>query len=202
MIRVQDKETGRFLGTISEEELRFLVDELEEESPEDTDYYIDAATIDMLEADGCSATLIAFLRRAVGSREGLEIQWSRTTSPKDEGPDKPPKESPDESPEESPEGVPYESPDEPPDEIPDESPDKSPDESPETVKVYGSGFFGSAVPGNGLSGSFELAQAILRSAGIPFVASGDFNIGYRLPSEIRVRAEDAKEARRLLEKLS
>jgi len=77
MITLQDKETGTVLGTITEDELQFLLDSLEEESQEDTDYYIDAATVDMLEDDGAPATLVQMLRGGLAGREGYDVQWVR-----------------------------------------------------------------------------------------------------------------------------
>jgi hypothetical protein len=52
MIRLHDAERGTLIGTITEAQLQFLIDELEEESAEDSDYYVSADTIDMLEEDG------------------------------------------------------------------------------------------------------------------------------------------------------
>ncbi|HEV2750635.1 MAG TPA: hypothetical protein VGV12_08945 [Gemmatimonadales bacterium] len=77
MIELRDKSTNELLGTIDDDELRFLVDELEEESSTDRDYYVDADTIDMLEGDGAPASLLALLRRIVGSGEGVEVRWAR-----------------------------------------------------------------------------------------------------------------------------
>jgi hypothetical protein len=77
MATLRDKESGQTLGTISEEELQFLVEELEEESSDDTDYYLDADTIHMLEEDGAPASLLTLLRSSLGDREGIEIEWSR-----------------------------------------------------------------------------------------------------------------------------
>lgn len=77
MITLKDKDAGTVLGTITEEELQFLLDSLEEESQEDTDYYIDAATVDMLEDDGAPASLLQLLRGALAGREGLDVQWVR-----------------------------------------------------------------------------------------------------------------------------
>ena len=77
MIQLHDAERGRLLGTISEADLQFLIDELEEESPEDRDYYISAETVDMLEADGADAGLVALLRGALAGREGLDVRWTR-----------------------------------------------------------------------------------------------------------------------------
>ena len=39
MIKLSDKKNGAPLGTISEDDLQFLIDHLEEEWAEDTDYY-------------------------------------------------------------------------------------------------------------------------------------------------------------------
>jgi processive 1,2-diacylglycerol beta-glucosyltransferase len=77
MIELHDTERGMRLGTISDEQLQFLVDALEEESLEDKDYYISADTIDMLEEDGADRQLLQLLRGALGGREGMDIRWSR-----------------------------------------------------------------------------------------------------------------------------
>ena len=77
MIQLRDKTTNALLGTIDDDDLKFLVDELEEESPTDHDYYFDSATIDMLEDDGAPATLVALLRQVLGSQDGMEIRWER-----------------------------------------------------------------------------------------------------------------------------
>jgi hypothetical protein len=77
MIQLHDRETGVFLGTITAAQLQFLIDQLEEESIDDTDYYIDQATLDLFEEVGAEADLLALLRQALGTREGIEIVWSR-----------------------------------------------------------------------------------------------------------------------------
>ena len=38
MIQLHEKETGVFLGTITNAQLQFLIDQLEEESTDDMDY--------------------------------------------------------------------------------------------------------------------------------------------------------------------
>ena len=77
MIELRDKETGALIGQITEEQFQFLTDELEEESETDTDYYINVATIEMFEQDGADPTLVKLLRDAIGTREEMEIQWSK-----------------------------------------------------------------------------------------------------------------------------
>ena len=75
--RLIDKTTGALIGNISDEDMQFLMDELEEESSRDRDYFIDVATVDLLDANGGSPGLISMLRLAVGSSEGIDICWER-----------------------------------------------------------------------------------------------------------------------------
>ena len=63
------------VGTITEEQLRMLTDEMEEESSTDRDYYVTRETLDMFEDDGLDPSLVAMLRRAMGGREDIEIEW-------------------------------------------------------------------------------------------------------------------------------
>ena len=78
IISLFDKETGTTLGTITEEQLQFLIDHLEEEGVEDQDYYIDKSTVDFLKAKVAAyAELMKLLSDALGAGEGMEIKWSR-----------------------------------------------------------------------------------------------------------------------------
>jgi hypothetical protein len=78
MIELRDKDTGAFLGTITEAQLKFMIDQLEEEYTEDTDYYINQPTLDMFRQRGADSQLLETLGKAIGKREDMEIQWSRT----------------------------------------------------------------------------------------------------------------------------
>jgi hypothetical protein len=75
MIQLYDDASGTHIGEIGEEELQFLIDQLEEESTRDTNYYISAPTIDMLEENGADAGLVKLLRDALGGRAGFEMRW-------------------------------------------------------------------------------------------------------------------------------
>lgn len=77
MVELRDKETGASLGSISTEDLQFLVDQLEEESDDDTDYYLNRTMVDMLKQNGASAHLSELLERALGDRDDVEIDWSK-----------------------------------------------------------------------------------------------------------------------------
>ena len=76
MISLLDKQTDTPLGEISEGELQFLIDELEEEDRFDKDYYIDEGTVDYLESRKGSPHLIAMLRRAIGTSGSVDIRWT------------------------------------------------------------------------------------------------------------------------------
>jgi len=78
MIELYDNDKDVRLGQITEAQRDVLVDHLQETHPGDQDYYIDAATLDMLEADGADAELIGMLRSALGNREGFEVRWDET----------------------------------------------------------------------------------------------------------------------------
>jgi len=77
MIDLYNVATNQKLGSITEAELQVLIDGLEEESSEDQDYYVDAATIDLLGDGRASDHLLGLLRNAVGSSDGVEIRWER-----------------------------------------------------------------------------------------------------------------------------
>ena len=78
MIELRDKETGAFLGTITEAQLQFLIDQLEEESRADKDYYINRDTLDLFQGQGIDQALLTLLQQALGTRQEMEIEWSRT----------------------------------------------------------------------------------------------------------------------------
>ena len=75
-IRISEKDSGRVLGEISEQDLEILIGHMEEGSSKDQDYYIEPMAIDALERLGASPEFVALLRRAVGSSEGVDIAWA------------------------------------------------------------------------------------------------------------------------------
>ncbi len=77
MIRLTNKETGAVLGEITEEQPRSLVGGLEEEDSSDSDYWIDADTLDFLREEGADEALLSLLASAIEGSEGAEISWSR-----------------------------------------------------------------------------------------------------------------------------
>ena len=77
MPSVYNKKTGALLGAVSDEDVQCLIDVLEEEDRQDVDYFVDLDTVDILEDNGASATLVQMLRAAIGASEGVDIRWSK-----------------------------------------------------------------------------------------------------------------------------
>lgn len=77
-IRILDNNSGAYLGDISQEDLQLMVDQFEEESSSDQDYFIDAMTIDLLHDAGASEHLLKLLREVVGTSEGIDIRWEKS----------------------------------------------------------------------------------------------------------------------------
>jgi hypothetical protein len=82
MIKIFNKTTGEFIGRISEEDLKFLAEQLEEESIHDTDYYIRAETVNDFAQKGASPRLIEVLRGGLRSDNDIEIRWEQDKTDK------------------------------------------------------------------------------------------------------------------------
>ena len=77
MLVLFDAETDQPVGQITEEQFRFLMAQLEEESTLDREYYISQAELAILEQAGCAPALLSTLRSALAGREGMDIQIVR-----------------------------------------------------------------------------------------------------------------------------
>lgn len=76
MINLYDTH-DRHVGTLTETQLQFLIDSMEEESTADQDYYLDDATVDYLEARGADMELTTLLRAILSGHEGRTVRWER-----------------------------------------------------------------------------------------------------------------------------
>lgn len=76
-ISLFDEGSGELVGRISEAELAVLRDALEEEGPDDDDYWINSEEVESIAAlPGATAHLVALLRRAVGGRaDGVDLRF-------------------------------------------------------------------------------------------------------------------------------
>ena len=77
VIKLIDASSGVQIGTLTEAQLQFLIDQLEEESDDDQDYYINAATLDMFAEAGADQALLDLLRNALSTRSEMDVRWER-----------------------------------------------------------------------------------------------------------------------------
>ena len=77
MITLYNNDTNQLIGSVSEAELQVLSDCLEEEYPEDQDYYLTATTLELLAEHNAPDHLLDLLRGALGEAEGIEVRWQR-----------------------------------------------------------------------------------------------------------------------------
>jgi hypothetical protein len=77
LIQIYEVNSSEPAGTITEAQLQFLIDQLEEEALEDQDYYINRTILDVFEDRGADLELVALLRHMLGEREDMDIRWSK-----------------------------------------------------------------------------------------------------------------------------
>ena len=77
MPRLILKDSNRLLGAISDADVKVLIDQLEEEDMADDDYFIDGATVSILESAGASSTLVELLLGAIGDSDGIDVRWEK-----------------------------------------------------------------------------------------------------------------------------
>ena len=68
-------DTGDDIGTISDAQLKFLVEQLEEEHDEDQDYFIDRDTLELMSDNGADPELLGMLEKAIGDDDSMTIAW-------------------------------------------------------------------------------------------------------------------------------
>ena len=77
-VHLEDAETGRTIGSISDAQFASLAQHLVRESEEDDDYYIDEATLTMLSDKGVDAGVLLLLKTALAGKPDLTVRWRRT----------------------------------------------------------------------------------------------------------------------------
>lgn len=75
MIFLKNKETGEQIGTLTQEQLQFLLDQMEEESDTDHDYWVNRAEVEIFKEQGADPALIALLEKALGDQDDVDVEW-------------------------------------------------------------------------------------------------------------------------------
>lgn len=68
-------DTGDDIAEITDKQVAFLVEQLEEEHDEDQDYYIDRDTLELMSDNGIDPELLAVLEKALGHDDSMDIAW-------------------------------------------------------------------------------------------------------------------------------
>jgi hypothetical protein len=64
------------LGTLTEKQLDFLMENLEEEFDEDMEYFLDPYTLEYLKDQGADQNLLALMKKALsGYQDGVDILY-------------------------------------------------------------------------------------------------------------------------------
>jgi len=74
MITLYDADNDAEVGSITEDQLSFIQENLVEEMLDEYSYNIDAAAIGSLETSGADSQLVAMFKRALGNRTSMEIR--------------------------------------------------------------------------------------------------------------------------------
>lgn len=77
MVQLYNNTTGEPLGTITEAQLQYLIDQMEEESLRDRDYAITPMEIAYFDSHGADPELVALLRQALGEADEVIIRWDK-----------------------------------------------------------------------------------------------------------------------------
>lgn len=77
MATLLNKTTGQTIGSISDAQLKFLIDQLEEEHDEDQEYWLSRDVLAVLEDAGADGSLVAMLNQALGELEEIDIAWTQ-----------------------------------------------------------------------------------------------------------------------------
>jgi hypothetical protein len=75
MPRLTRLDTGDEIGTINDAQLKFLVEQLEEEHDDDKDYFLDRDTLELLSDNGADPDLLALLEKGMGDDDEMHIAW-------------------------------------------------------------------------------------------------------------------------------
>ena len=78
MITLRNKENNQSIGKIREDQLQFLIDQLEEENSKDQDYYVNRDTLELLKENGADSQLIKMLTEALGNNDDLDVIWDKS----------------------------------------------------------------------------------------------------------------------------
>lgn len=75
MPRLVRIDTGDEIGTITDDHVKFLVEQLEQEHDDDKEHFIDRDTMELLSDNGADPELLAMLEKGLAGDDEMDISW-------------------------------------------------------------------------------------------------------------------------------
>lgn len=75
MPRLVRVDTGDEIGTVNDDHVKFLVAQLQEENDDNTEYFIDRDTLELLSDNGADPELIGILEKGLKGDDEMDISW-------------------------------------------------------------------------------------------------------------------------------
>jgi len=75
MPRLIRLDTGDEIGNVSDNQLAFLVEQLEKEHDDDKNYFVDRETLELLSDNGADLDLMALLEKGMGDDDEMNLAW-------------------------------------------------------------------------------------------------------------------------------
>jgi hypothetical protein len=75
MPRLYRLDTGIDIGQVTDDQLKFLVKQLEDEHAQDDEYFIDRNTLELLSDNNVDPEFLALLEKAMGDDDEMDIAW-------------------------------------------------------------------------------------------------------------------------------
>lgn len=75
MPRLYRIDNGETVGQITDVQLKFLIDQLEEEDGDDKEYFFDRDTLELLSDNGGDPDLLALIETAMGDDDEVDLAW-------------------------------------------------------------------------------------------------------------------------------
>jgi hypothetical protein len=78
VITLRIKGSGEYIGTLSDSQLQYLIDELEEEHGQDQDYWLHRSQVEIFKEKEAVPGLIEILEKALGNDDEVEVVWEKS----------------------------------------------------------------------------------------------------------------------------
>ena len=75
-MKLYDNRSGALVDEVTEADIQFLIDQLEEEHADDVAYYVNADTLEFLRGRNARPELLEVLTRAIAAQGDAELRWS------------------------------------------------------------------------------------------------------------------------------